>query len=62
MLPNQFLDSFTKRSEAMLLKQNKTNNYKIGVFAKTAMMPLFITLIYTKKLQTKSSVRFRKGY
>lgn len=62
MLPSEFLKSFIKKSEAILLKQNKTNNNKNGVFENRAMMPLFITLIYTIKQKTKSSVRFTKGY
>ena len=51
MLSSEFLKSFIKKSEAILLKQNKTNNNKNGVFTNRAMMPLFITLIYTKKQQ-----------
>ena len=31
MLPSEFLKSFIKKSEAILLKQNKTNNNKNGV-------------------------------
>lgn len=53
MLPSEFLKSFIKKPEATLLKQSKTNNNKNGVFTNRAMMPLFITLIYTKKKKSK---------
>lgn len=58
---SEFLKSFIKKSEAILLKQNKTNNNKNGVFANETQWCLyFITLIYTINRKTKSSVRFTK--
>ena len=53
MLPSEFLKSFIKKPEATLIKQSKTKNNKNGVFTNRAMMPLFITLIYTKKKKSK---------
>lgn len=60
MLPSEFLKSLIKKSEAILLKQNKTNNNKNGGSLNRAMMPLFITLIYTIKTEDKEFCKVYK--